>query len=265
MTTQPFKQKILRYFRRHKRDLPWRHTTDPYRIWVSEVMLQQTQVPRVIEKYHTFLKTFPTIQSLAKAPLSKVLALWQGLGYNRRAKHLHQGAKYIVSNHSGIFPKDKESLLLIPGVGPYTAGAIRVFAFNEPEVLIETNIRTVYTHHFFPKRKKVHDKELLLLIEKTCPKKNPRDWYAALMDYGTYLKQEGIKINSKSAHYAKQKPFKGSDREIRGKILRTLIAGPQSLQLLCKEIQDSRIESQLQNLYKEGLVTKQGSKYQLCD
>src|SRR3989338_7324816 len=140
-----FRSTVWKYWKEHGRhDLPWRLTHDPYRILVSEVMLQQTQVPRVIEKYKEFLKKFPTVRALAKASLSDVLKVWSGLGYNRRGKYLHDAAKEIVA-----VGNIREALASsLPGVGPYTRAAVRVFAFNEPDILIETNIRAAYIHHF---------------------------------------------------------------------------------------------------------------------
>jgi A/G-specific adenine glycosylase len=208
--------------------LPWRQTKNPYRILVSEVMLQQTQVDRVLPKYKLFLKKFPTVSVLAQAPLSEVLLVWSGLGYNRRAKMLHSAAKMVTSEHGGVFPKTALELEALPGVGPYTARAVAIFAFNKPQVCIETNIRTVFTHVCFPKKKIVSDKEILLLIEKTLARAlhrgiHPKDFYAALMDYGSYLKKSGVRINNKSAHYAKQSKFEGSARQKRAARLRELL------------------------------------------
>ena len=117
MTTAQFRRVVYSYYKREGRHtLPWRQTHDPYRVMVSELMLQQTQVPRVVPKYEAFIKRFPTIQSLARAELGSVLKLWQGLGYNRRAKMLHEAARAIVSHHHGVFPHTKEELLALPGV-----------------------------------------------------------------------------------------------------------------------------------------------------
>ncbi len=184
-------------------------------------MLQQTQVERVIPFYANFLKQFPTAKALAKAPLSKVLVAWQGLGYNRRAKFLHEAAKVIAK--SG-FPNTVEGMEALPGVGHYTARAVAAFAFNKPEVFVETNIRTVFFHHFEFK-KQMSDAELLPYVAESLrrSKMQPRDFYAALMDYGTYLKKQGIKLNSKSKHYTKQSKFEGSARQKRAAALRDLL------------------------------------------
>ena len=185
-----FRRKVWEYWKKNGRhDLPWRKTKDPYRILVSEVMLQQTQVPRVTEKYKEFLKKFPTVRALAKAPLSDVLKVWSGLGYNRRAKYLHDAAKQIVE----VGNIKKALAHPLPGVGPYTRAAVLVFAFNEPDVLIETNIRGAYIHHFFPMRRSVSDTEISTLLSKVGAGEDPREWHWALMDYGAYLKRRDRK------------------------------------------------------------------------
>lgn len=216
---------LSHYHTNGRAHLPWRQTKNPYRILVSEVMLQQTQVDRVLPKYKLFVKKFPTVSVLAQAPLSEVLLVWSGLGYNRRAKMLHNAAKMVTSERGGVFPKTAPELEALPGVGPYTARAVAIFAFNKPEVCIETNIRTVFTHVYFPKKKIVSDKEILPLIEKTLARAlqrgiRPKDFYAALMDYGSYLKKNGVRVNSKSKHYAKQSKFEGSARQKRAAKLR---------------------------------------------
>lgn len=158
-------------------------------------MLQQTQVDRVIPKYAQFLKTFPNWNALARAPQKKVLRAWQGLGYNRRALFVRRAAQTVVQKYGGALPRDFSALASLPGVGPYTAGALLAFIWNEPMVFIETNIRAVFLHHFFPQKagrlpaQKITDAELLPLITETLDLKNPRVWYWALMDYGAYLKK----------------------------------------------------------------------------
>ncbi len=218
-----FRTIIYDYYERHGRSFPWRETTDPYRILVSEVMLQQTQAPRVLLKYEAFVRLFPDVATLAAALLHDVLSAWQGLGYNRRALALKQAAKRIITLCDGIIPRDEEDLISLPGIGPATARAVRAFAFNEPVVLIETNIRAVFIHHFFPGEETVSDSRLLPLIEKTLDRNDSRRWYNALMDYGTFLKKAHANPARRSAHHQRQSPFEGSVRQVRGAILRLIL------------------------------------------
>jgi A/G-specific adenine glycosylase len=207
--------------------LPWRPPSlkaskgghfDPYKVLVSEIMLQQTQVERVVPFYTKFVKQFPTPHKLAQAPLSKVLVAWQGLGYNRRGKYLWEAAK--------ILSKDGWTGAKLPGVGPYTRAAVEAFAYNKPTVFIETNIRTVFFFYSFLQKTKIDDKELLLWVEKGLRKSKmePYHYYAALMDYGSHLKRQGVKLNAKSKHYKKQSKFEGSTRQKRAAKLRELLA-----------------------------------------
>ncbi len=205
--------------------LPWRKTHEPYKILVSELMLQQTQVDRVVPFYRAFLRRFPTVRALAKAPLADVLEVWSGLGYNRRAKYLHDAARDIVASHRGVMPREYPSLRAIRGIGPYTANAVRVFAFNEPEVLIETNVRTAIIHHFFTRVRAVPDYEIEKIAAMAATQQDPRQWHSALFDYGAHLKVSGVRNNARSVHYTKQSRFEGSLRQARGKILRALANG----------------------------------------
>jgi len=239
------------------RDMPWRQNTEPYHVLVSELMLQQTQVDRVIPKFIAFIERFPVVQSLAEAPLADVISLWSGLGYNRRAKFLHEAARKIVSDYDGDLPPDPDSLMSLPGVGPNTAGAIMVYSFNIPIVFIETNIRTVFFHHYFQGRTLVTDKELKELVTTTIDTEHPREWYWALMDYGAWLKKQGAGQLDKSAHYKKQTPLKGSVREVRGLILRILARGPLTESSLKKQLAvDDRFERALDGLLRDGLVSR---------
>lgn len=259
---QEFRKVVRSHWKKYGRhDLPWRKTRDPYKIMVSEVMLQQTQVPRVLEKYREFVKRFPTAHTLAKAPLSDVLKVWSGLGYNRRGKYLHDAAKEIVKKYKGIIPKDVAALRALPGMGPYTASAVRVFAFDLPDILIETNIRTVYIHHFFADKKSVRDIDLIPIATKAAETMDPREWHWALMDYGAYLKKKGVRNNEKSAHYVKQSKFKGSLREVRGAILKEIHAGRQLQKL---PFERSRVEMALKSLQKDGLVRKTRDKWEVA-
>lgn len=263
-TERTFTETVKSHYKKQGRhELPWRLTTDPYSIAVSEIMLQQTQVDRVIPKYTAFLQKFPTVQKLAKAPLAGVLGMWSGLGYNRRAKFLHQMAQAVVNEYKGTFPDSYEELKKLPGIGPYTAGAIAAFAFNQAVPIIETNIRTVYLHHFFKNKENVSDAALHKIIEKTLDTKNPRVWYWALMDYGSHLKSTGIKNNAKSKHYTKQSAFVGSKRQIRGAIMREVLKGPTTVQQVLKIIDRKKgdVQEVFDDLAREGFVKKEKGNY----
>jgi len=255
MDTRQFQEIIWQKGSELFRPMPWREDTRPYYVLVSEIMLQQTQVDRVIPKFEAFIKRFPSVEILAEASLSEVLTLWSGLGYNRRAKFLHEAAKMIVKEFGGVFPNELAELVKLPGVGVNTAGAIMVYSFNQPVVFIETNVRTVYFYHFFENQSEVSDAELKEKVEATLDREHPREWYWALMDYGNFLKRSGAGMNSKSRHYKKQSPLKGSVREIRGQIIKTLTKHDLSIDELKKYIEiDERFEPALQGLLKDGLV-----------
>jgi A/G-specific adenine glycosylase len=206
--------------------MPWRTTTSPYNILVSEVMLQQTSVERAVAKYGEFIAAFPDFPALASTPLDTVLRVWQGMGYNRRAIALKRIAGLVVDGYSGILPSDPAVLATFPGIGKATAASIAAFAFNAPVVFIETNIRRVFIHCFFQDSSDVHDREIEPLVAATLDRENPREWYWALMDYGTHLKKNHKNPNRKSAHYTRQPPFEGSRRQLRGKVLRALLDRP---------------------------------------
>lgn len=241
--------------------MPWREDTQPYYVLVSELMLQQTQVTRVIPKFQEFVAKFPSEKVLAEASLADVLKVWQGLGYNRRAKFLHEAVRMIVRDFGGKFPESEVDILKLPGVGKNTAGAIRVYVFNEPSIFVETNIRTVYIHHFFADDFDVTDKQIIAKLEMTIDRKNPRKFYQALMDYGSWLKANGVQNNAKSKHYKKQSPLHGSLREMRGEILRRLSRG----EGLGDIEDDSRFESALNSLERDGLVRHEGVTVRLTD
>lgn len=272
-----FKKTVWDFYSKHGRHtLPWRQTRlpaqagDPYKILVSEIMLQQTQVDRVVSKYKSFLKLFPTIQKLASASPRAVLTEWQGLGYNRRAINLKRAAEIIVNKHKGKFPAVYSELIQLPGVGRATAGDLLAFAWNIPAVVIETNIRTVFIHHFFPTSPRlrgasslVHDNEILLLIEKTLDKDNPREWYYALMDYGAHLKRTLGNNAKQSKHYKKQSKFEGSNRELRSKILKLVLENDRTEAELVKLLKTPTepVRKNLLALSKEGLIRKAGRKF----
>jgi A/G-specific adenine glycosylase len=253
-----FHKIILSYYEDAGRDLVWRHTTDPYHILVSEIMLQQTQVGRVTIKYPEFIAAFPTCAALAGAPLHRVLAVWQGMGYNRRAIALHACARQVMTTFGGEVPQDIGTLATLPGIGHATACSIAAFAFNMPVVFIETNIRRVFIHFFFHDRMSVTDREIFPLVEQSLDTRNPRRWYWALMDYGSALKQAIPNPNRRSAHYTKQSKFEGSDREIRGMILRAFVANPrQDRYALIKSIphEPERVKRIIDTLVKEGFLS----------
>ncbi len=225
-TIVQFQQHILQTGALLYRSCVWREEPyHPYHILVSEIMLQQTQVSRVAIQFPQFIQQFPTLESLAAAPLRMVLQAWSGLGYNRRACYLQQAAEQIISKHQGIIPAAREDLIKLPGIGSNTAGSIAAFAYQAPTVFIETNIRTVFIATFFSTLQPdetVDDRRLIPLIEQTLYKDDPRRWYYALMDYGAALKRSYPNPSRKSSHHTRQAPFKGSVREIRGAIIRHL-------------------------------------------
>ncbi len=261
-----FRSVIYGYYRKHRRDFPWRRTDDPYRILVSEIMLQQTQVARVAEKFVEFIASFPTVEALAAAPLARVLAVWQGMGYNRRARYLHELAAAVMANHGGAIPDDPEALAELPGIGRATAASICAFAFNRPVVFIETNIRTVFIHFFFHVNKKVSDRDILPLAEAALDRKEPHHWYSALMDYGAMLKRRHPNPSRKSDRHHKQKPFEGSRRQLRGEILRALLAHPRvtarRLSIIIGRPEEA-VSAAVRDLVKEKIVTVKGKDFYL--
>ncbi|MRR53462.1 MAG: A/G-specific adenine glycosylase [Deltaproteobacteria bacterium] len=264
---QRFQNEIYAYYHAHPRPLPWRETEDPYQILVSEIMLQQTRVERAMGKYQEFLAAFPDLASLAQAPLREVLHVWQGLGYNRRAIALQETAKIVVQDFSGVLPNSADQLRGLPGIGPYTAGAIAAFAFHQPVPIIETNIRTVFIHCFFADRQDVKDSEIMPLVHATLDRDNPREWYYALMDYGVMLKQTHDNPSRKSAHHTRQSRFEGSDRQLRGVILKLLLQKPLSgKEAIFQAIQEDpqRLDKILQGLKKDGFIVRKGTKFTIA-
>lgn len=240
--------------------MPWREDHTFYAVLVSELMLQQTQVERVKKKFSEFMQCFPTIEALADAPLGDVLVVWQGLGYNRRAKYLHDAAQAIIDT---AVPTTYEQLVALPGVGANTAGAILAYCYNRPSVFIETNIRTVYIYHFFHNRDDVDDKELRELVKSTIEQDHPRQWYYALMDYGAYLKTQVSNIN-RSRHYKKQSPLVGSLREMRGMIIRELSAHGWQRDAFWQTLScDERFETACRGLIADGLIERSAGELRL--
>lgn len=252
-----FRDLVYGYYRNHRRDFPWRTTDNPYNILVSEFMLQQTQTDRVVPKYERFIAALPDFFALAEAPLRDVLALWQGLGYNRRAIALKKTGQMVVDEHGGRLPDDVITLKTFPGIGITTASEIAAFAFHRPVVFIETNIRRVFLHFFFRDREGIRDNDILPLVEKALDRSDPRNWYYALMDYGVMLKGAVINPNRRSAHYTRQSRFEGSDRQIRGAILRLLLTGdgvPEAEAVSRFDAEETRVKRILGQLKKEGFV-----------
>lgn len=274
---EAFKERVWEQGRALYRDLPWRNTDDPYAILVSEVMLQQTQVNRVRGRWEEWLETFPTVTSLASAPLPPVLELWQGMGYNRRAVNLKRCAETIVASYGGLVPQNGDDLLALPGVGPATASGVRAFAFRLPGVYIETNVRTVFIHELFPGADKVSDRELIPLVTACCPDegappaRDVRAWYYALLDYGVHLKREHGNPSRRSTGYARQSTFEGSHRQKRAFALRRVLEDPcttaeiaadlneQERAARRSELDERQVAEILEELRLEGFIEQEGS------
>ncbi|MDZ7786361.1 MAG: A/G-specific adenine glycosylase [Candidatus Saccharibacteria bacterium] len=259
------RENITRW-RKAPRRMPWREPEadgklDPYKILVSELMLQQTRVGRVATKFEVFLRRFPNVTELARAPLSDVLKLWSGLGYNRRAKYLHEAAKRLKDHQH---PWTKQQLTDCKGIGENTAKAIRVYAYNAPEVFIETNIRSVFIHHFFKEQDDIGDESVKRLLAEVLDRKDPRSFYWALMDYGTHIKSTFGNNIGRSKTHKKQSPFKGSRRQIRGLVLRSLGKSPKTRNGLAREAADDRTKGVIDDLLREGLICRYGRKLKLA-
>ncbi len=247
---------VLGYYATHRRILVWREHINPYWILVSEVMLQQTNVSRVTVMFPEFVRKFPTMKRLADAHLREVMSAWQGMGYNRRARYLHETARVIMRDHRGIVPDDSHILVTYPGIGDATAHSIVCFAYDKPVSFVETNIRSVLLHHLYDGVSHVSDRDLMTHIdalqEKIQQRGNisHRDWYYALMDYGSHLKKIVDNPNRRSKHYVKQKKFEGSDRQIRGMLIRQYLEGSQITR------DDTRTRRIWEDLRREKLITE---------
>ena len=262
-SVRAFQNIIYSYYITHSRDFSWRRTRDPYAIFVSEIMLQQTQTARVVKKYEGFLNIFPDFRAIAHASLEKILRAWSGLGYNRRAIALKEIANTVLKELNGSLPSSVEELAMLPGIGKTTAAAIAAFAFDRPAVFIETNIRRVFIHFFFEGRTDVKDVEILPLVERTLDRSNPREWYYALMDYGAMLKKKHQNPNRRSAHYRTQRPFENSDRQVRGMILKTVIRESNLSEYeIVRRLGKSRekVQKSLVQLEKEGFIRRRGKR-----
>lgn len=252
-----FRAEVINHYQKFGRDMPWRQQPTPYFVFVSEVMLQQTQVSRVMGKFAVFTKRFPSFSSVAAAPLSDVLALWSGLGYNRRAKYIWQAAKLVRAKYGGRLPDSLPLLIELPGIGLNTAGAILAYAFNQPQVFVETNIRTVFIDYFFrDSHQKVSDSAIRELLQQTLPQQNPRQWYWALMDFGAHLKStKGAQLH-RVKNYRPQSRFSGSLRQVRGQVLKLLVQNTVVPDATMLQISDERLPGVLESLQKEGLITR---------
>ncbi|MDR1468778.1 MAG: A/G-specific adenine glycosylase [Spirochaetaceae bacterium] len=261
-----FRKAVLGYYETSGRNtLPWRLNAAPWPVLVSEFMLQQTQIERVIPYWKRWMGLWPEPGDLADAPLADALREWNGLGYNRRGRFLWECARRIAGEYGGVVPDTPEKLITLPGVGSYTAGAVACFAYDYPAVFIETNIRAALIHFFFADRERVHDTELVGILEESlCGEDNPRVWYWALMDYGAALKKAAPNPNRRSAHYTRQSRFEGSFRQWRGAILRSLVAeGPASANNLAERtgIEPDRLYDALAALEKDFMVACDGGVY----
>lgn len=263
MNIQRFQELIWAYYREHGRRMPWRETTDPYAIVVSEIMLQQTQVSRVLTKYPEFLGRYPNFEALATAELAEVLSVWQGMGYNRRAMYLQRLAQAVAGTYGGQLPSDLKLLQSLPGIGPHTAGSIAAFAFNLPTTFIETNIRRTFIYHFFPDMDEVTDREIGPLVTAAVDQDNPREWYYALMDYGAALSKSVPNPNRQSKHYTIQSSFEGSQRQLRGQILRVLLGRELGFSALLEATtaDPDRLRRVVGVLEQEGFVVCRDGKY----
>lgn len=253
---QKFQAKILSWYTHNKRDLPWRKTRDPYAIFVSEVMSQQTQLSRVIPKYEAWLDKFPTLSDLAVSSKPDVLRMWSGLGYNRRGLRLREAAQMLEANYQGNFPRTVDELLKLPGVGLYTASAIACFAFDLQIPVVDTNIRKVITHEFsdgqLQSEKIIHEVALLIL-----PKGKAYDWNQALMDYSASV------LKGKKIPVPKQSHFLSSDRYYRGQIIKLLLnakkmsmSGFYDYFLEHNPIDPLRLEEIIKKMMNENLIRK---------
>lgn len=256
--------KILVWHKKHGRhDLPWRQNPTPYRVLVCEIMLQQTQVSRVIPKYKLWFRHFPSLKKLAHASTREVLQVWSGLGYNRRGLMLRNCARETMARFNGRLPEAYSDLLSLPGIGPYTAHAINIFAQNKNETCIDTNVRRVLIYEFhLPQNVSPADLEGIAL--KVLPNGKSRLWHSALMDYGSAVAtSRKTKITPSGG---KQKPFVGSERQVRGAIVRYLGKVPSSslgTMAVSLKLPRARLEGNAERLATEGLLEYRSGRYRL--
>ncbi|MBQ6454879.1 MAG: adenine glycosylase [Eggerthellaceae bacterium] len=271
---QEFIEKVYSQGKLAYREMPWRNISDAYGVLVSEVMLQQTQVSRALGRWERFMKRFPTVGSLANAQMGEVLEEWQGLGYNRRALSLKRACETCLSDMGGTLPQTAKELQTLPGIGPSTAAGVVAFAYNKPAIYLDTNVRAVFIHELFPDRDQVKDRELIPLVEDTCPETDPRTWYYALLDYGVVLKSQGANPSRRSAQYARQSSFQGSHRQKRAEVLRIVLGNPgiaydelkARLDLFEEKhgrgvCSDEEFDSIIEDLVNEGFFSRDGVYY----
>lgn len=287
--TKLVQKKLLIWFSKHRRDLPWRRTKNPYHILVSEIMLQQTQVDRVIPKYQAFLKRFPSLSALAKARQASVIAQWAGLGYNRRARNLHQLAKKVVKEHNGKLPVQPSVLESLPGIGPYTAAAVACFAYGAPVALVDVNVRRVLGRifHGVDGPKKLSEATLWKLAGSMVPPKHAVTWNSSLMDFGATMctkrspKCATCPLQKQCAAYPamltqtivqeKKEAFHDSNRFWRGRMIQYLREQPRRSALtaalhhamVTAGLEPVRSDVLLQSLAKDGLVQMRGNRVSL--
>ncbi len=269
--TGPRNRALLAWYRRRGRTLPWRETDDPYPRLVSEVMLQQTQVARVIPRYGTFLARFPTVEALAAAPLGQVLAEWSGLGYYRRAVNLHRAARRVAEQG---WPTTARELRSLPGVGPYTASALACFSFGEQVAAVDTNLRRVLSRW---QGRPLQGSELGNIASSELPAGEASPWNQAVMDLGASICTPRKPLCSEcpvrrwcagpeaSPAAAPRAAYEGSTRQARGAIIHSLTTGPSSCMSLVSRtgLPADRIERALSSLVDEGLVEVEGNWYRL--
>lgn len=261
-----FRNEVWTEYRKKGRQFPWRETRDPYRIFVSEIMLQQTQVERGITKYREILQAFPTTASLAKAPVGEIYRVWKGLGYNRRALYLKNAAAMIVDEFGGTVPAAPLLLRRLPGVGPATAGAVAAYAWDVPAVFIETNIRRALIHAFFRDEAQVPDSKLEPILRQLVDRDDPRNWYYALTDYGAALGKGKVNANRRSTGYTRQSPFENSFRQLRGRILSEAAekAGVNSAGFIENYgYLPEAVDRAFRELVREGFLIKEDGTYRL--
>lgn len=267
--TQARTDALLDWYRRDHRDFPWRNTTDPYRILVSEVMLQQTQASRVVAHYERFLDLFPSVEELAAARLGDVLRAWSGLGYNNRARRLHETAQRVSTLG---WPRTAADLEALPGLGPYTAAAVASFAFGEPVAAIDTNVRRVLSRWY---GEPLTGAALRRSATTVLPPGAAATWNQALMDLGARVcrpRRPSCQTcpvagwcSGPETYVAppRQARFEGSVRQVRGAILRMLATGPQDRDALAVSCGSDRVDEALAALQEDGLIVRSRSRYTL--